>query len=177
MWCVRAHVCVFLRGCNHACGLLVLVVLVRWWCDAGCVAPLWFGGVGCCPLLVIINHNYSKMFEPARNAHNVWTPIGMLTTKSKHTGVLPGGLGPLVVWRVGVLVVCFLRAPPINGLMVLVSWCVGVHVCVFLMGGCCPLWFGGVVCVLVVCCLGVLPIVGWRFEVLVWWYACVRVAW
>ena len=39
-------------------------------------------------------------------------------------GVLPGALPP---FKVGVLVV----------------WCVGVHVCVFLMG-CCPLWFGGV---------------------------------
>ena len=52
--------------------------------------------------------------------------------------------------------------------MVLVSWCVGVHVCVFLMGGGCPLWFG-VGGGLVVCCLGALPIVGWWFGVLVWW--------
>ena len=74
----------------------------------------------------------------------------MITTKSKHTCGLPWGLPPcgLVCRCVGGL---FPEVPAITGLMVLVIGCVGVHVCVLLVGGGCPLRFDGVGGVLVVC--------------------------
>ena len=86
----------------------------------------------------------------------------------------------LVCWCVGVLVVCFLRAPPLCGLVVCVVWCVGVNVCVFLLGAVAPC--GLVVLVGWWCVGGVLPgggiaplWVGGRVVVLVWWCPCMCV--
>ena len=109
MWCVCVHVGVFLRAA---------ATIVGWWC--WCVGGVLPGGRvhhcglvvwGVAPLLIIRIHKYSKRFEHAQTAQNHWKPIGMLRTKSKHTGVLPGACPPFVVWCVGVLVVCFLLGP------------------------------------------------------------------
>ena len=86
---------------------------------------------------------------------------------------------PTVVWRVGVLVVCFLRAPPLCGLVVFVIWRVGVNVCVFLLGAVGPC--GLVVLVGWWCVGGVLPgkgiaplwVGGLGVGVVVPMYACV----
>ena len=103
-------------------GLLPHVV---WWCWCvggvlpGGIAPLWFGGLGRCPLLFVIVHNGSKIFDHAQNAPNGWAPLVMLSTrKQQRSNTLvcrrrvAGGSPLLVVWCVGVLAVCFLGARP-----------------------------------------------------------------
>ena len=80
-----------------------------------------------------------------------------------------------MVWGDGVLVVCVMMTPPLCGLVVLVVLVV-LMVLVGLVG------FVGLVCwwcvggVLVVCCLGALPLVVWVCSgvgVLVYMYVCV----
>ena len=142
---VPMYVCAW--GCAAPCGL---VVLVCWRCAAkGGIAPLWFGGVGRCPLLFVIVHNGSKIFDHAQNAPNGWAPLVMLSTrKQQRSNTLvcrrrvAGGSPPpcgVVCWCVG----CLLPGgPPLCGAVVLVMGCVGVNVCV-LMRLLPPLWFGG----------------------------------
>ena len=91
--------------------------------------------------------------------------------------MLPGGLPHcgLVCWCVGGV---FPEVPPVCGLVVFVSWRVGVDVCVFLLGAVAPC--GLVVLVGWWCVGGVLPggiaplwVGGWGVGVVVSMYVCV----
>ena len=53
VWCGGVNVCVCMKGVVAPCGL---VVLVCWWCDAWGNTPLWFGGLGRCP---VVDRKYS----------------------------------------------------------------------------------------------------------------------
>ena len=118
-------------------------LVVCWWCAAWGHCPIvgwwlgcWCGGVHVCVCCLEAD-----------------APMVCLVCWL-FGGLVVGGVCGVWCWCVGVCGVLLRVLHPL-WLCVLVMWCVGDNVCVFLRG-CCPLWVGGVG-VLVVCCMGRCP--------------------